>query len=113
MSSGARPSSKTLAPAYRVDVNVTDPVQLARRLRTAAPDQRPRLLIDCQRLRCLRTQGVSYLASQLLLTRAAGTDVLLYNVEPLLERTLRLLRLHQLFTIWPVQAGVISNPGFG
>ncbi len=101
-----------LAPAYRVDVNVTDPVQLACRLHTAAPDQRPRLLIDCQQLRCLRAQGVSYLTSQLLLTRAAGADVLLYNVEPMLERMLRLLRLHQLFTIWPVQTDIISNPGF-
>jgi anti-anti-sigma factor len=104
-------SSRVLPPAYLVDVNVTDPIQLARRLHAATPDQRPRLLIDCQQLRCLRTRGVSYLVSQLLLTRAVGADVLLYNVAPTLERMFHLLRLHRLFTIWPVQAGMVGNRG--
>ncbi|QNH63744.1 STAS domain-containing protein [Hymenobacter sediminicola] len=88
---------------YTVDVNTADPVQLVRRLNSVATDdtERPCLLINCQQLRCLRTRGVSFLVSQLLLTRAAGADVLLYNVGPVLERVLRLLRLDQLFQLWP------------
>ncbi|SHK66821.1 STAS domain-containing protein [Hymenobacter psychrotolerans] len=96
---------------YTVDVNLTDPVQLARRLSSAATDDngRPCLLIDCQRLGCLRTRGVSFLVSQLLLTRAAGADVLLYHVGPVLERALRLLHLDQLFQLWPAALGSTSN----
>jgi anti-anti-sigma regulatory factor len=92
------------APTYLVDVDAADPVALVRRLRKANPDQRPNLLVDCQQLRCLRTHGVSYLVSRLLLTRAAGADLLLYNVGPSLLRSLKLLQLHQLFRIWPVSA---------
>lgn len=97
----------TTGGVYTVDVNVTDPVQLARRLNRGATDasERPCLLIDCQRLHCLRTRGVSFLVSELLLTRAAGADVLLYNVGPVLERALRLLRLDQLFQLWPATTG--------
>ena len=104
------PSSlhETAAHMHPVDINTTDPVQLARRLHATDPNQRPCLLIDCQRLRCLRTRGVSFLVSQLLLTRAAGADVHLYNVGPVLERALRLLRLDQLFHLRPT-----SSPGLG
>jgi len=98
------------AHMHSVDINTTDPVQLARRLQaTADPNQRPCLLIDCQRLRCLRTRGVSFLVSQLLLTRAAGADVLLYNVGPMLERALRLLRLDQLFHLRPAPSQGLSG----
>ena len=98
---------------YTVDVNTADPVQLARRLNSVATDdsERPCLLIDCQQLRCLRTRGVSFLVSQLLLTRAAGADVLLYNVGPVLERVLRLLRVDQLFQLWPAAATAPGRTG--
>lgn len=92
--------SDASARIYNVDLNATDPVELARRLHRTNASQRACLLIDCQSLRCLRTRGVSFLASQLLSTRAAGADIVLYNVGPVLYRALRLLNLHQLFTLW-------------
>ena len=100
----------TSSRTYAVDMNTTDPVQLACRLHQDQPGPRPLLLIDCQHLRCLRTHGVSYLASKLLSTRAAGADVLLYNVGPVLERTLRLLRLHELFTLWQAPRPATPQP---
>jgi anti-anti-sigma regulatory factor len=93
--------SDPAARVYNVDLNQTDPVRLAGRLYKANPEQRPQLLIDCQRLECLRTRGVSHLASQLLLTRQAGADVLLYNVDSVLCRALRLLQLHLVFRVVP------------
>ncbi|MBC6698544.1 STAS domain-containing protein [Hymenobacter puniceus] len=88
-------------PTYVVDVNLADPVEVVRSLRKRNPTERPNLLIDCQQLRCLRTRGVSFLVSQLLLARAAGAELLLYNVGPTLLRVLQLLQLQQLFRIWP------------
>jgi len=93
--------SDPAARVYNIDLNSTDPVQLASRLHQANPERRPQLLIDCQRLDCLRTRGVSHLVSQLLLTKQAGADVLLYNVGSVLVRTLRLLRLQRVFRIIP------------
>jgi anti-anti-sigma regulatory factor len=92
--------SDASASIYNVDLNATDPVALARRLSQANGSQRACLLIDCQSLRCLRTRGVSFLASQLLATRAAGADIVLYNVGPVLRRAFQLLGLHKLFTLW-------------
>ena len=86
---------------YNINLNQVDPVRLARRLHQANPEQRPYLLIDCQQLECLRTHGVSHLVSQLLLTRQAGAEVLLYNVDPVLDRALRLLKLQQIFRLIP------------
>ena len=93
--------SNPAARVYTVDLNLTDPVRLANQLQQTNSPQRPHFLIDCQRLACLRTRGVSYLVSQLLLTKQAGADVLLYNVGSVLGRTLRLLKLHQVFPIVP------------
>ncbi|MDF7811947.1 hypothetical protein [Hymenobacter sp. YC55] len=93
--------SDPTARVYTIDLNQTDPVRLASRLYQANPKQRPQLLIDCQHLECLRTRGVSYLASQLLLTRQAGADILLYNVDTVLCRALHLLQLHHLFRVIP------------
>ncbi|WP_188559079.1 hypothetical protein [Hymenobacter glacieicola] len=90
---------------YNVDLNTTDPVDLARRLVRTVPGAQPRLLIDCRRLKCLHTLGVSYLASQLLLTRQAGAYILLYNVGPVLERALRLLCLDQVFELRAAASG--------
>ncbi|UOG73086.1 hypothetical protein MTX78_13225 [Hymenobacter tibetensis] len=93
--------SDPAARVYTIDLNHTDPVRLAGRLYKSNPEQRPQLLIDCQHLECVRTRGVSYLASQLLLTRQAGADILLYNVDAVLCRALRLLQLHQIFRVVP------------
>ncbi|UPL47537.1 STAS domain-containing protein [Hymenobacter sublimis] len=95
---------------YNVDLNTTDPVALARRLVRTLPGSQPRLRIDCSRLKCLHTLGVSYLASQLLLTRQAGATVVLYNVGPVLEHSLRLLRLDQLFELRAAEAGNKARP---
>ena len=93
------------SPFYNVDLNTTDPVDLARQLVQTQPGSQPQLLIDCHRLKCLHTLGVSYLASQLLLARQAGAHILLYNVGPVLERALRLLRLDQVFELRAAASG--------
>ncbi|MFD1873049.1 hypothetical protein [Hymenobacter bucti] len=59
----------------------------------------PQLLIDCSRLRCLRQLGVSYVVSQLLVLHQGGARVFLVNVDPVLHRCLRLLRLDTLFPL--------------
>lgn len=102
-------ASDASARIYNVDLNATNPVELARRLHRTGSQERACLLIDCHNLRCLRTRGVSFLASQLLATRAAGADIVLYNVGPLLYRTLRLLGLHKLFTIWKAPLTRVSH----
>ncbi|MGI4736960.1 MAG: hypothetical protein ACRYG7_17460 [Janthinobacterium lividum] len=64
------------------------------------PEMPPaQLLIDCGRLRCLRHLGVSYVVSQLLVLHQSGARVWLCNVDPLLHRCLRLLRLDALFLL--------------
>lgn len=57
------------------------------------------LLVDCSHLRCLRHLGVSYVVSQLLMLHQSGARVFLCNVDPLLHRCLRLLRLDTLFLL--------------
>ena len=100
--SGSTKPYTPLPRVYSIDLNRTDAVQLAQRLDRADARQRPQFLIDCQHLTCLRTHGVSYLVSQLLLTKHAGADILLYNVDAVLGGALRLLQLHQVFQIVPV-----------
>ncbi|GAA3930382.1 hypothetical protein [Hymenobacter algoricola] len=81
----------------RIDLDTVNCAELARHLVRSCPVRHPRLLIDCHRLRCLRTQGVAYCVSQLLLLHAAGAQVQLLNVGPLLGRCLYLLGLHRVF----------------
>lgn len=100
MSATSKPSI-LLPRVYSIDFNRTDSVLLANRLHNANLRQRPQFLIDCHRLTCLRTHGVSYLVSQLLLTKQAGADLLLYNVDAVLDKALRLLQLHRVFQILP------------
>lgn len=57
----------------------------------------PHLVVDCSQLKCLRSLGVSYVVSQLLVFHRSGARVFLRNVEPVLQRCLRLLRLDNLF----------------
>lgn len=83
----------------RVNFDEIKPMELARLLMRYNKLRRPRLLIDCQSLRCLRTRGVAYFASQLLTLQASGAKVLLRNVDPLLLRTLRVLHLDKVFQI--------------
>ncbi|PJJ60825.1 STAS domain-containing protein [Hymenobacter chitinivorans] len=83
----------------RVNFDEIKPMELARLLLRYNKLRRPRLLIDCQSLRCLRTRGVAYFASQLLTLQASGAKVLLRNVDPLLLRTLRVLHLDKVFQI--------------
>ncbi|MCB2379578.1 hypothetical protein LGH70_18425 [Hymenobacter sp. BT635] len=83
----------------RVNLDEIKPMELARMLMRYSKLRRPRLLIDCQSLRCLRTRGVAYFASQLLTLQAAGAKVLLRNVDPFLLRTLRLLQLDKVLQI--------------
>jgi anti-anti-sigma regulatory factor len=93
-------SSNDYTP-YLIRINFDDvkPIELARMLMRYNKLRRPRLLIDCQSLRCLRTRGVAYFISQLLTLQAAGAKVLLRNVDPLLHRSLRVLRLDNVFQV--------------
>ncbi|TGE28257.1 STAS domain-containing protein [Hymenobacter metallicola] len=83
----------------RVNFDEIKPMELARMLMRYNKLRRPRLLIDCQSLRCLRTRGVAYFASQLLTLQASGAKVLLRNVDPVLHRTLQVLHLDKVFQI--------------
>ncbi|OON66442.1 hypothetical protein B0919_21640 [Hymenobacter sp. CRA2] len=78
-----------------VDLDTVEANQLARMLLPQATH--PRLLIDCARLKSLRTLGVSHVVSQLLVLHQGGAEIWLANVTPLLGRCLGLLRLGQLF----------------
>lgn len=98
MSATFRPYTP-LPRVYTVDFDHIDAVQLADRLYHSDTRQRPQFLIDCRRLACLRTRGVNFLVSQLLLTKRAGADLLLYNVDAALSKTLRLLQLDRVFNI--------------
>ncbi len=71
--------------------------QVAGTLPGSPRQPRPRLLIDCGALKCLRTLGVSYVVSELLVLHNAGADVWLHNVDPVLARCLHLLQLSRLF----------------
>ncbi|OON68008.1 STAS domain-containing protein [Hymenobacter sp. CRA2] len=94
------PSSPQVTGAVHFDVNVADPVQLARRLtRTAPAHQPPVLLIDCRDVACLRTRGVGHFVALLLLIQRTGARLLLQNVGTPLAQLLRLLRLDDAFGV--------------
>jgi len=57
----------------------------------------PPLYIDCSKLACQRTLGVSHVVSQLLLLRRAGARIWLHHVNAPLRRCLGLLHLEALF----------------
>ncbi|GAB2793895.1 anti-anti-sigma regulatory factor [Hymenobacter luteus] len=80
-----------------VNLDSMTATQVAGTLPGRGPQPRPRLLIDCGTLQCLRTLGVSYVVSELLVLRKAGADVWLHNVGPVLARCLHLLQLSRLF----------------
>jgi anti-anti-sigma regulatory factor len=88
----------------RVNPDQTNCKELARHLLRTCPVRRPRLVIDCQDLQCVRRYGVSYFVSQLLTLHGAGAQVLLQNVPPTLQRCLHLLGLDQVFHLSPAGA---------
>jgi|GEM_PF-1962481 len=92
----------------RVDLDTVNCRELARSLTHNHPIRRPRLLIDCYDLRGLRTHGVAHCVSQLLTLHAAGAQILLLNVPPVLSRCLDLLRLKDLFHISVLSAASLS-----
>ena len=85
---------RTWAPRLiRLNFDPTNPTRFARTLTRCAALSRPRLLINCEHLVCLRTHGVAHFVSHLLLLHHSGATVILYNVSPALFRLLHLLRL--------------------
>ncbi|MGI4869670.1 MAG: hypothetical protein ACRYFX_00675 [Janthinobacterium lividum] len=89
----------TLASFTPVDLDEAEATSLVHDL-AQGPEMPPaQLLIDCAHLRCLRQLGVSYVVSQLLVLHQSGARVFLCNVDPLLHRCLRLLRLDALFMV--------------
>lgn len=91
--------------AFRtIDLDAVPATQAARTLARGALQPRPRLLIDCRHLKCLRSLGVSHVVSELLVLHNAGADVWLQNVDPVLARCLRLLQLDRLFRMAPTPA---------
>lgn len=83
-------------PITTLNLDEATAVQLACAL---APGAQPgsQLHIDCSRLACQRTLGVSHVVSQLLLLRRTGADIWLRNVNGPLRRCLQLLQLSCLF----------------
>lgn len=93
----AAPAALTsLTPVDLDEVEVTSFVHDLAQGSKTPPAQ---LLIDCAHLRCLRHLGVSYVVSQLLVLHQSGARVFLCNVDPLLHRCLRVLRLEALFMV--------------
>ena len=80
-----------------IDLDAVDAAQLARNRTKQIHQPRPQLLIDCGRLKCQRTLGVSHVVSQLLTLRQSGAGIWLRNVSPALRNCLRLLQLEQVF----------------
>jgi anti-anti-sigma regulatory factor len=97
----SRPTTLT-PPLVKLYIDPSNPTLFARTHIRCAAMRRPRLLIDCAYLPCLRTHGVAHLASHLLLLHQTGAKVLLRNVSPSLLRTLRLLRLDAVFRVYPL-----------
>ena len=93
------PAPATLASFTPVDLDKVEATQFLHDLAQNSDMAPPRLLIDCSRLQCLRHRGVSYVVSQLLVLHRSGAHVFLSNVDPLLQRCLRLLRLDTLFAL--------------
>ena len=87
----------------RVNFNTTNATELARALSRRGYLWRPRLLINCQQLDCLRDRGVCYFVSQLLLLHRAGAKILLANVDPTLYRALNILHLNSVLHIVSAQ----------
>jgi anti-anti-sigma factor len=85
------------AAASSVDLDMVNAQQVARSLARDAQQSRPQLIVDCSRLKCLRTLGVSHVISELLVLHKAGADIWLRNVDPALHRCLSLLKLTRLF----------------
>ncbi len=96
----SRPATLT-PPLVKLRIDPSNPVRSARTLARCAAMRRPRLLIDCGHLPCLRTHGVAHLVSHLLLLHQAGAKLLLHNVSPSLHHLLRLLRLDTVFRVYP------------
>jgi anti-anti-sigma regulatory factor len=80
-----------------IDLDTVDAIQVIRTLAQHPEQKRPQFLVDCSSLKCLRSQGVSYVISQLLMLHQSGSGVWLCNMSPVLKRCLELLRLDALF----------------
>ncbi|TGD82750.1 hypothetical protein [Hymenobacter wooponensis] len=90
----SRPAISALTP---IDLDTVDAIQAIRTLAQQPEHARSNFLVDCSQLKCLRSLGVSYVVSQLLLLHQSGSGVWLCNVSPVLKRCLKLLRLDSLF----------------
>lgn len=82
-----------------INLDTEDAKQLAYALARQPALSRPHIVVDCSTLKCLRTLGVSYVVSQLLVLHRSGASVRLRNVSPTLRHCLHLLRLDPLFSI--------------
>ena len=92
MRTSAAPASR-----LRVDLDLISAQQVLQTL-TRVSDH-PQLLVDCANLRCLRTLGVSHVASELLVLRRGGAPIWLRGADPVLRRCLGLLQIEQLFLL--------------
>jgi anti-anti-sigma regulatory factor len=95
MNQAAHLCSTPPGPIARTATVNLDNVAAVQRL--CARRQCPPLYIDCAKLVCQRTLGVSHVVSQLLTLHRAGARIWLRNVNAPLRRCLRLLRLEALF----------------
>ena len=82
-----------------VDLDTVDARQLGHVLARHPDQPRPQFLVDCGSLKCLRTLGVSYVVSQLLVLRQYGASIWLRNPHPSLQHSLKILHLTRLFPV--------------
>jgi len=91
------PNNEQGAPVTTIDLDAVDVKHVAYFLAQHTETLRPQIVVDCSTLKCLRTLGVSHVISQLLVLHQSGASIWLRNVDPILKRCLRLLRLEPLF----------------
>jgi anti-anti-sigma regulatory factor len=84
---------------FPINLDTEDAKQLARYLARQPKQTRPQFVVDCSKLKCLRTLGVSHVISQLLVLHQSGASIWLRNTDPVLKRCLHVLRLDSLFRI--------------
>ena len=94
------PDRNLLLPVEVIDLDTTSATQIAGAMRRTLV-KRPQLLVDCNRLKCMRTLGISHVISELLVLHRAGAHVWLRNASPVLRHCLALLKLTHVFPTFP------------
>ena len=85
-------------------VTAAEEAPLLRELQNYEERQRPRLVLDCSRLRRMDTSSIRFLLSCLEEAMKRNGNVKLASLRPLAHATLKLAGVHRLFEIYPTTA---------